>query len=67
MGVAFVRGLQGDDPVYRKLDATAKHLAVTAGRRPTAITSMHGPAGATCMTPTCRHSRRWSRRATSML
>ena len=31
MGVAFVRGLQGDDPVYRKLDATAKHLAVHSG------------------------------------
>lgn len=31
MGVAFVRGLQGDDPVYRKLEATAKHLAVHSG------------------------------------
>lgn len=31
MGVAFVHGLQGDDPVYRKLDATAKHLAVHSG------------------------------------
>ncbi|WP_299347473.1 glycoside hydrolase family 3 protein [uncultured Pseudoxanthomonas sp.] len=31
MGVAFVRGLQGDDPTYRKLDATAKHLAVHSG------------------------------------
>jgi len=31
MGVAFVKGLQGDDPVYRKLDATAKHLAVHSG------------------------------------
>ncbi|WP_093298844.1 glycoside hydrolase family 3 protein [Pseudoxanthomonas sp. CF385] len=31
MGVAFVRGLQGDDPVYRKLDATAKHFAVHSG------------------------------------
>jgi len=31
MGVAFVQGLQGDDPVYRKLDATAKHLAVHSG------------------------------------
>jgi beta-glucosidase len=25
MGVAFVTGMQGDDPVYRKVDATAKH------------------------------------------
>ncbi|WP_313456519.1 glycoside hydrolase family 3 C-terminal domain-containing protein [Stenotrophomonas sp.] len=31
MGVAFVHGLQGDDPVYRKLDATAKHFAVHSG------------------------------------
>jgi beta-glucosidase len=31
MGVAFVEGLQGDDPVYRKLDATAKHFAVHSG------------------------------------
>jgi beta-glucosidase len=39
MGVAFVRGLQGDDPAtgkpldptYRKLDATAKHFAVHSG------------------------------------
>jgi beta-glucosidase len=31
MGVTFVRGLQGDDPRYRKLDATAKHFAVHSG------------------------------------
>ncbi|HEX7803222.1 MAG TPA: glycoside hydrolase family 3 C-terminal domain-containing protein [Pseudoxanthomonas sp.] len=31
MGISFVRGLQGDDPVYRKLDATAKHFAVHSG------------------------------------
>ena len=31
MGVAFVRGLQGEDPTYRKLDATAKHFAVHSG------------------------------------
>ncbi len=31
MGVSFVRGLQGDDPMYRKLDATAKHFAVHSG------------------------------------
>jgi beta-glucosidase len=31
MGVAFVEGLQGDDPKYRKLDATAKHFAVHSG------------------------------------
>lgn len=31
MGVAFVKGLQGDHPVYRKTDATAKHFAVHSG------------------------------------
>jgi len=31
MGVAFVTGMQGDDPVYRKVDATAKHYAVHSG------------------------------------
>ena len=31
MGVAFVRGLQGDDPVYLKAAACAKHFAVHSG------------------------------------
>lgn len=31
LGVAFVRGLQGDDPDYLKLVATPKHLAVHSG------------------------------------
>ena len=31
MGISFVEGLQGDDPKYRKLDATAKHFAVHSG------------------------------------
>jgi beta-glucosidase len=31
MGVAFIRGLQGDDPRYLKLVATAKHYAVHSG------------------------------------
>jgi Beta-glucosidase-related glycosidases len=31
MGVEFVKGLQGDDPHYRKVDATAKHFAVHSG------------------------------------
>jgi beta-glucosidase len=31
LGVAFVRGLQGDDPVYLKLVATPKHMAVHSG------------------------------------
>jgi len=31
MGVAFIRGLQGDDPKYLKLVATPKHFAVHSG------------------------------------
>ena len=31
MGVEFVKGLQGNDPKYRKVDATAKHYAVHSG------------------------------------
>lgn len=31
LGVAFVRGLQGDDPKYLKLAATPKHFAVHSG------------------------------------
>lgn len=31
MGVAFVKGLQGSHPKYRKTDATAKHFAVHSG------------------------------------
>jgi beta-glucosidase len=29
--VAFVKAMQGDDPKYRKVDATAKHFAVHSG------------------------------------
>jgi beta-glucosidase len=31
MGVAFVQGLQGNDPKYLKVSATAKHFAVHSG------------------------------------
>lgn len=34
MGVAFVRGMQGDDPVYLKTVATPKHYAVHSGPEP---------------------------------
>ena len=34
MGVAFVKGLQGDDPRYWKVVATAKHFAVHSGPEP---------------------------------
>ena len=31
LGVSFVKGMQGDDPRYRKVDATAKHYVVHSG------------------------------------
>jgi beta-glucosidase len=34
LGVAFVKGLQGDDPRYLKLVATPKHFAVHSGPEP---------------------------------
>jgi len=34
MGVAFVKGLQGDDPQYLKVIATPKHFAVHSGPEP---------------------------------
>jgi beta-glucosidase len=34
MGIQFVKGLQGDDPKYLKLVATAKHFAVHNGPEP---------------------------------
>src|SRR2546428_486774 len=34
MGVEFVKGLQGDDPRYLKVVATAKHFAVHSGPEP---------------------------------
>jgi len=34
MGVAFVRGMQGDDPRYYRVSSTAKHYAVHSGPEP---------------------------------
>jgi beta-glucosidase len=34
LGVAFVKGLQGDDPRYFKVVATPKHYAVHSGPEP---------------------------------
>ncbi|HEY0316458.1 MAG TPA: glycoside hydrolase family 3 N-terminal domain-containing protein, partial [Sphingomonas sp.] len=34
LGVAFVRGMQGDDPHYYRVSATAKHYAVHSGPEP---------------------------------
>ena len=35
LGVAFVRGMQGDDPLHYRVSATAKHYAVHSGPEPT--------------------------------
>jgi beta-glucosidase len=35
MGVAFVKGMQGDDPKYYRVIATPKHYAVHSGPEPT--------------------------------
>ncbi len=35
MGVAFVTGMQGDDPKYYRVISTAKHFAVHSGPEPT--------------------------------
>jgi beta-glucosidase len=35
MGVAFVKGMQGNDPIYFKTVCTAKHYAVHSGPEPT--------------------------------
>lgn len=34
LGIAFVKGLQGDDPKYLKVIATSKHFAVHSGPEP---------------------------------
>jgi beta-glucosidase len=34
MGIAFIKGLQGDDPKYLKVIATSKHYAVHSGPEP---------------------------------
>src|SRR5580765_237291 len=39
MGIAFVTGLQGDDPKYFKTIATSKHFAVHSGPEPTRHTA----------------------------
>ena len=43
LGVAFIRGLQGDDPRYVKAMACAKHFAVHSGPEPARHTFDAGP------------------------
>lgn len=44
LGRAFVRGLQGEDPVYLKAAACAKHFAVHSGPEPTRHSDNFNPA-----------------------
>ena len=46
LGVAFIRGLQGDDPKYIKAMACAKHFAVHSGPEPERHAFRRRPAGA---------------------
>ena len=39
MGVAFVTGMQGDDPHYYRVISTPKHFAVHSGPEPTRHTA----------------------------
>ena len=39
MGVAFVTGMQGDDPKYYRVISTPKHFAVHSGPEPTRHTA----------------------------
>ena len=65
MGVEFVKGLQGDDPRYLKVVATAKHYAVHSGPEQDRHISTRGRASATSTRPTCPPSRPWCRRRRS--
>lgn len=44
MGVAFVRGMQGEDPRYLKTLATSKHFAVHSGPEPLRHTADENPS-----------------------
>ena len=64
MAVAFIKGMQGDDPKYLKTIATAKHFAVHSGPESARHTlRCCGRARRTCARHTFRISRRPSRRA----
>ena len=65
MGVTFVQGLQGDDPTYRKVDATASTSRCTRGPRPIAIASTCIRVSVIYGKRTCRRFAHWCRRARS--
>ena len=57
MGVAFVTGLQGDDPKYFQTISTPKHFAVHSGPEPTRHSRKRGrDRSMIWRIPTCRHS-----------
>jgi len=51
MGVAFVTGLQGDDPKYYRVISTPKHFAVHSGPEPSRIPSTSKCPNTTWRTP----------------
>jgi beta-glucosidase len=53
MGVAFVTGMQGDDPRYYRVISTPKHFAVHSGPEPTRHTPTWTSASTTRKTPIC--------------
>ena len=66
MAVAFIRGLQGDDPKYIKAMACAKHFAVHSGPEPVAVlVSTPNRPNAIFMKLICRHLKPPCAKATS--
>lgn len=53
MGIAMVKGLQGNDPYYLKSSVCAKHFAVHSGRNPCDTYSTQQQQTMTCATHTC--------------
>ena len=51
MGVAFARGLQGDDPRYFRVISTPKHFAVHSGPEPARHSFAGGAHGSHCPSP----------------
>ena len=57
MGVAFIAGMQGDDPRYAKTSPPRSTSPFTAGPRPSATASTRARARTISPTHTCRSSR----------
>ena len=62
MGVAFVTGMQGDDPKYLKVVSTPKHYAVHSGPEPTRHRTTSMCRRTISRTPICPPSAPLSRR-----